>query len=91
MSVRKSGILIITFNLSIESLIPIVADMESKIITVETLKNEITNITLDDDVITFIKSISESRERLDECSLLAYLLKQRNNQSITEAKKFIKS
>ena len=88
---RKSGILIITFSLSIESLIPIVADMESKIITVETLKNEITNITLDDDVITFIKSISESRERLDECSLFACLLKQRNNQSITKAKKFIKS
>lgn len=88
---RKSGILIITFSLSIESLIPIVADMESKIITVETLKNEIINITLDDDVTTFIKSISESRERLDECSLFACLLKQRNNQSITEAKKFIKS
>ena len=88
---RKSGILIITYNLSIESLITIVVDMESKIITVETLKNEITNITLDDDVITFIKSISESRERLDECSLFACLLKQRNNQSITEAKKFIKS
>ena len=88
---RKSGILIITFSLSIESLIPIVADMESKIISVETLENEITNITLDDDVITFIKSISKSRERLDECSLFAYLQKQRNNQSITEAKKFIKS
>ena len=88
---RKSGILIITFSLSIESLIPIVADMESKIITVETLKNEIINITLDDDVTTFIKSISESRERLDECSLFACLLKQRNNQSITEAKKFIES
>ena len=88
---RKSGILIITFSLSIESLIPIVADMESKTITVETLKNEIINITLDDDVTTFIKSISESRERLDECSLFACLLKQRDNQSITEAKKFIKS
>ena len=88
---RKSGILIITFSLSIESLIPIVGNMESKIITVETLKNGIINITLDGDVITFIKSISESRERLDECSLFACLLKQRNNQSITEAKKFIKS
>ena len=65
--------------------------MESKIITVETLKNEITNITLDDDVIAFIKSISKSYERLDKCSLFAYLQKQRNNQSITKAKKFIKS
>lgn len=81
----------ITFNLSIEILIPIAADMESKIITVETLKNEIINITLDDDIITSIKSISESRKRLDECSLFAYLQKQRINQSITEAKKFIKS
>lgn len=54
---RKNGVLIITYNLSIESLVAFIADMESKIITLETLQNEITNIKLDDEVITPIKSI----------------------------------
>ena len=81
---RKNGVLIITYNLSIESLIAFIADMESKIITLETLQNEITNIKLDDEVITPIKSIWESRKRLDECFIFAYLQKQRYNQSITQ-------
>ena len=81
---RKIGVLIITYNLSIESLIAFIADMESKIITLETLQNEITNIKLDDDVITLVKSIWEGRKRLDEYFIFAYLQKQRYNQSITQ-------
>ena len=74
---RKSGILIITYNLSIESLIPIVVDMESKIITVETLKNEITNITLDDDVIAFISLFQKVvRDLTNALSLLIYKNKE---------------
>lgn len=53
--------------------------MESNSITMETLEDETTCGRLDDDIITAINSIEESRNRPDKCSIFAYLQKETKN------------
>ena len=51
---RKRIILIIIFNLSTDNLTPIIDDMESNRIAMETLEDNISNGTLNNDIRFFI-------------------------------------
>ena len=82
-TIAKSQVSIIRVNLlSWSQVLAVITDMESNSITMETLEDEITNRTLDNDIIVATNSIRESRKRPDECSIIAYLQKQTNNQNI---------
>ena len=59
---RKNDILLIfIFKISTENLIPIVADMESNSITMETSEEIFSNETLDNDIITAINFTKEGQ------------------------------